>query len=91
MLVTLRRIVQEVSAATRLEEALSIIVRRVKESLPVDACSVYLTAIESDQYILMAADWTICAVLRREFPSAQARIAVSKIAGSAFKSQYAVP
>lgn len=55
MLTTLRRIVQEVSAATRLDEALAIIVRRVKECLPVDACSVYLTDMESDQYVLMAA------------------------------------
>jgi phosphotransferase system enzyme I (PtsP) len=56
MLITLRRIVQEVSAATRLDEALAIIVRRVKECLPIEACSVYLTDMESDQYVLMAAD-----------------------------------
>jgi hypothetical protein len=30
-------------------------------------------------------------VLRSELPSAKVRIAISKIAGSAFKSQYAVP
>jgi phosphotransferase system enzyme I (PtsP) len=56
MLVTLRQIVQEVSAATYLDDALGIIVHRVKEALPIDACAVYLTDVESNQYVLMAAD-----------------------------------
>lgn len=46
MLSTLRRIVQEVSAAPDLEAALDIIVRRVRAALEVDACSVYLTHLE---------------------------------------------
>jgi len=56
MLVTLRQIVQEVSTAKQLDEALDIIVHRVKAALPIDACAVYLTDEESDQYVLMAAE-----------------------------------
>jgi phosphotransferase system enzyme I (PtsP) len=40
MLITLRRIIQEVQTASDLDEALAIMVRRVKEALPVDACAV---------------------------------------------------
>ncbi len=46
MLSTLRRIVQEVSAAPGLDTALDIIVRRVHGALGVDACSVYLSQTE---------------------------------------------
>ncbi|MEN8129032.1 MAG: phosphoenolpyruvate--protein phosphotransferase [Pseudomonadota bacterium] len=56
MLVTLRQIVQEVSAATYLDDVLDIIVHRVKEALSIDACAVYLTDVECNQYVLMAAD-----------------------------------
>lgn len=56
MLVTLRRIVQEVQATSDLDEALAVIVHRIKEAIPVDACAVYLTDEESHQYVLMAAD-----------------------------------
>lgn len=56
MLVTLRQIVQAVSTATHLEDTLGIIVHRVKEALPIDACAVYLTDVQSNQYVLMAAD-----------------------------------
>ena len=56
MLVTLRRIVQEVSTAKNLDDALGIIVHRVKEALPIDACAVYLTDVENSQYALMASD-----------------------------------
>ncbi len=55
MLITLRRIVQEIQAASDLDEALAIMVRRIKEALPIDACAVYLLTEESHQYILMAA------------------------------------
>ena len=55
MLVTLRQIVQEVSAASHLEDVLDIIVRRVNAALSIDACAVYLTDMESNQYVLMAA------------------------------------
>ena len=43
MLVTLRQIVQEISAATHLDDVLGIIVHRVKEALSNDACAEYLT------------------------------------------------
>ena len=56
MLVTLRQIVQEVGTAKHLDDALDIIVHRVKAALPIDACAVYLTDVESNQYVLMAAD-----------------------------------
>ena len=56
MVVTLRQIVQEVSAATHLDEVLGIIVHRVKDAVPIDSCAVYLTDVESNQYVLMAAD-----------------------------------
>ena len=56
MLVTLRQIVLEVSTAKHLDEALDIIVHRVKAALPIDACAVYLTDVKSNQYVLMAAD-----------------------------------
>ena len=56
MLVTLRQIVQEVGTAKHLDDALNIIVHRVKAALPIDACAVYLTDVESNQYVLMAAD-----------------------------------
>jgi phosphotransferase system enzyme I (PtsP) len=46
MLSTLRRIVQEVSAAPGLDAALDTIVRRLHDALGVDACSVYLTQLE---------------------------------------------
>jgi len=56
MLVTLRRLVQEVSAAASLDEALALLVQRVKAAIPVDACSVYLLDVTSDRYVLMAAE-----------------------------------
>lgn len=55
MLITLRRIIQEVQTASDLDEALAMMVRRVKEALPVDACAVYLLEEESRQYVLTAA------------------------------------
>lgn len=56
MLVTLRRIVQEVNAAHDLEQASAIIVSRVKQSMSADVCSIYLFDQGLQQYILMASD-----------------------------------
>ena len=56
MLADRRKIIREVSAASNLEEALAILVRRVKESLPVDAFAIYLTGAEADRYVLKASD-----------------------------------
>jgi phosphotransferase system, enzyme I, PtsP len=54
MLAKLRDIIREVRTAANLDEVLAIIVRRVKGSLQVDACAVYLTDVETDQYVLTA-------------------------------------
>ena len=54
MLADLRSIVQQVSEAADLGSALEIIVRRVKQSMAVSVCSVYLFDPDSQRYILMA-------------------------------------
>ena len=56
MLDTLRRIVQEVTAAQDLDEALEVIVTRVKMAMKVEVCSVYLMDKEHNEYVLMATD-----------------------------------
>jgi len=56
MLNTLRRIVTEVNTARDLDHALSIIVKRVKQAMMVDVCSVYLLDPVSHCYVLMASD-----------------------------------
>ncbi len=56
MLGTLRSIIQEVGLAKDLEQALDIIVRRVKSSIDVEVCSVYLSNDEQQRHILMASD-----------------------------------
>jgi phosphotransferase system enzyme I (PtsP) len=54
MLETLRNIVQEVNAAGDLEEALQIIVRRVRAALNTQVCSVYLRDPASGSYVFRA-------------------------------------
>ncbi|MEQ9567089.1 MAG: GAF domain-containing protein [Pseudomonadales bacterium] len=54
MLEELRRIVQRVSSAGNLSEALEIIVSSVKSSLNVSVCSIYLHDQMLDRYLLMA-------------------------------------
>ena len=56
MLEILRRIVQEVNAAQDLEQALAIIVGRVKQAMCADVCSIYLTDFVNQQHVLMASD-----------------------------------
>ena len=56
MLETLRRIIQEVNRAPDLSRALEVIVTRVKQSMAVDVCSVYLVDNEARQYVMMATD-----------------------------------
>jgi len=56
MLDILRRIIQEVNSAPDLEQALNIIVQRVRESVGVDVASVYLKDIEREQYVLSATE-----------------------------------
>jgi len=56
MLDILRRIVQEVNLAKNLEQALNIIVKRVKNVIDVEVCSVFLTNEKDKEYVLMATD-----------------------------------
>jgi phosphotransferase system enzyme I (PtsP) len=56
MLDILRRIIEEVNAAQDLDQALAIIVHRVKQSMGVDVCSVYLTDYTKQEHILKATD-----------------------------------
>jgi len=53
---TLRKLITEVSAAQNLEEALTIIVKRVKQTMHTDVCSVYLTDPLNEERVLMATD-----------------------------------
>lgn len=54
MLTTLRRIVQEVSAAHDLNEALQIVVSSVIEAMDTEACSVFLTDYQHGENVLVA-------------------------------------
>jgi phosphotransferase system enzyme I (PtsP) len=56
MLDTLRRIIQEVNAAPDLDQALDIIVQRVRATVKVDVASVYLIDAEHGQYVLSATE-----------------------------------
>lgn len=56
MLDILRRIVQEVNLANDLEQALNIIVKRVKNAIAVDVCSIFLLNEQDKEYVLMATD-----------------------------------
>lgn len=56
MLDVLRRIIQAVDNAEDLDEALGIIVSRVREAMAVDVCSVYLRAGARSDYVLMATE-----------------------------------
>ncbi len=56
MLEILSRIVQEVSAAANLAQALAITVARVRAAVSADACSVYLSERERGENVLMATE-----------------------------------
>ncbi len=56
MLNSLRTIVQEVSAASDLQAALQIIVRRVRSAMQTQVCSVYLYDEDKNYYTLMATE-----------------------------------
>ncbi|WP_116368031.1 phosphoenolpyruvate--protein phosphotransferase [Parahaliea mediterranea] len=56
MLETLRHIVQEVNAAEGLNEALDIIVRRVRDAMGTEVCSVYMRDPLSNRYIFRATE-----------------------------------
>ena len=54
MLDTLRSIVQEVSAATDLSDALTVVVTRIRNAMRTEVSSVYLYDSETKRYLLMA-------------------------------------
>ena len=56
MLTTLRRIVQDVAAASSFQEALRIIVRDVRDALGTEVCSIYLLSPEGDRYLFVATE-----------------------------------
>jgi phosphotransferase system enzyme I (PtsP) len=56
MLEILRRIVQDVNSSRSLDQALEVIVKRVKQAMDVDVCSVYLLEKSLNQYVLMATE-----------------------------------
>jgi len=56
MLATMRRIVQEVSEAHDLAEAMQIVVRRVREAMETQACSVFLMNPKHSEYVLAATE-----------------------------------
>ncbi len=53
MLKTLRRIVQDVTAARNLDEVLAVTVRHIQEAMAVEVASVYLTDFEAGEHVLM--------------------------------------
>ncbi len=56
MLDTLRRIIQEVNSAKNLDQALLIIVARVRKAINADVCSVYLSDDTQKKHVLMATE-----------------------------------
>ena len=56
MLAKLQEIVQRVNAAAGLQEALEIIVHRVKATMDTGVCSVYVRDPTASQYVLMATE-----------------------------------
>ncbi|MCF1182816.1 phosphoenolpyruvate--protein phosphotransferase [Marichromatium gracile] len=65
MLEALRRIVQEVNNARDLEQALAIIVQRVKLAVGADVCSVYLNDFDKRHHVLQASDGLRAAAVGR--------------------------
>ncbi len=56
MLESLRKIVQEVSSARAVDDALELIVSRVRAEMQTDVCSVYLLDKPSGRYVFMATE-----------------------------------
>lgn len=56
ILKTLMRIIQEVSTASDLNEALRIVVTRTKEAMQTDAITIFLTDHERNEHVLMATE-----------------------------------
>lgn len=49
-----QNLLQEISAASDFDDTLNIIVRRIKNAVPLDACAIYLVDVEAEQHVLMA-------------------------------------
>ena len=56
MLEAMRRIIQEVNSAKNLDQALNLIVCRIKQVMKTDVCSIYLSDIPNHKSVLMATD-----------------------------------
>lgn len=56
MLDTLRRIVQEVNTADSLQQALDLMVNRVRDAMGTEVCSIYLLDDKAERYVLMASE-----------------------------------
>ena len=56
MLTTLKRIVQEMNRIPALDTALFRLASRVKQTLSVDSCSIYLADYDTQEFILKATD-----------------------------------
>lgn len=56
MLKVLRRIVQEVSSAPNLRDALDIATQRIKDAISAEACSIFLVDEERGEYVLLATE-----------------------------------
>lgn len=56
MLDTLRRIVQEISTTDSLQQALDLMVNRVREAMGTEVCSIYLLDNDEERYVLMASE-----------------------------------
>ena len=56
MLTQLQQIVQQVNASANLQEALGVIVHRVKAAMGADVCSVYVRDPAAPKYVLMATE-----------------------------------
>jgi len=55
MIVTLRQIMRQVSAAATLDDATAILVRQVRQAVQIDACAIFLKRAEENAYTLVAA------------------------------------
>ena len=55
MIVTLRHIMRQVSAATTLDDAAAVLVRQASQAVPIDACAIFLKDAAQDAYPLVAA------------------------------------
>ena len=81
MLANSRQIVEEVNNITQLDEAISLIVQRTKSSMDANAYSIYLRDMQTDQYLLMAADGLVSAAVGK------ARIKLNTISNQLLFSQ----